>query len=95
MKSTSSQPDLEAIRKRLEDSKGPQYWRSLEELADTDEFQTFMIKEFPQHMEEVKANPVSRRNFLKLMGASMALAGASACTRQPSEKIVPYVQRPE
>jgi len=95
MKPTSSQPDLEAIRQRLEDSKGPQYWQSLEELADTDEFQTFMNKEFPQHIEEVKANPVSRRNFLKLMSASIALAGASACTRQPSEKIVPYVERPE
>ena len=54
-----------------------------------------MEKEFPQHVEEVKANPVSRRKFLKLMGASIALAGATACTRQPSEKIIPYVLPPE
>ncbi|MDD9948256.1 MAG: TAT-variant-translocated molybdopterin oxidoreductase, partial [candidate division Zixibacteria bacterium] len=75
----------------------PEYWRSLDQLADTDEFQSFMEKEFPQHVEEVKANPVSRRKFLKLMGASIALAGAtaSACTRQPSEKIIPYVLPPE
>ncbi len=73
----------------------PAYWRSLDELADTDEFQAFMKKEFPQHVEEVKANPVSRRKFLKLMGASIALAGATACTRQPTEKIIPYVLAPE
>lgn len=73
----------------------PEYWRSMDQLADTEEFQSFMEKEFPQHVEEVKANPVSRRKFLKLMGASIALAGAAACTRQPSEKIIPYVLPPE
>ena len=41
------------------------------------------------------ADPVARRTFLKLMGASLALAGATACTRQPAEKIVPYVRQPE
>lgn len=95
MKSTGTPLDIEAIRQRLEDSKGPKYWQSLEELSDTDDFHAFMNKEFPQHIEEVKANPVSRRNFLKLMGASVALAGASACTKQPTEKILPYVKRPE
>src|SRR6476660_4275280 len=40
-------------------------------------------------------DPVERRTFLKLMGASMALAGAAACTRQPAEHIVPYVRQPE
>src|SRR5262249_28387512 len=44
---------------------------------------------------EQVADPVARRTFLKLMGASLALAGASACTRQPPEKIVPYVRQPE
>ena len=41
------------------------------------------------------ADPVARRAFLKLMGASLALAGVTACTRQPAEKIVPYVRQPE
>jgi molybdopterin-containing oxidoreductase family iron-sulfur binding subunit len=41
------------------------------------------------------ANPVARRTFLKLMGASLALGGFSACTRQPTETIVPYVRQPE
>ena len=36
-----------------------------------------------------------RRNFLKLMGASLALAGLSACTRQPTEHIMPYIRQPE
>ena len=36
-----------------------------------------------------------RRNFLKLMGASLALAGLTGCTRQPTEHIVPYVRQPE
>ena len=40
-------------------------------------------------------NELSRRNFLKLMSASIALAGATSCTRQPRERIVPYVRQPE
>jgi molybdopterin-containing oxidoreductase family iron-sulfur binding subunit len=40
-------------------------------------------------------NPVARRTFLKLMGASLALGGFGACTRQPAEAIVPYVRQPE
>ena len=40
-------------------------------------------------------DPIGRRGFLKLMGASLALAGVSACTRQPDEKIIPYVRQPE
>lgn len=95
MKPSESSLDLDAIRARLEQGKGPLYWRSLDQLAETPEFQAFMHKEFPQHVEEIKANPVSRRNFLKLMGASLALAGATACTRQPTEEVVPYVQPPE
>ncbi len=40
-------------------------------------------------------DPVARRTFLKLMGASLALGGLGACTRQPAEEIVPYVRQPE
>ena len=94
MKQTSERQITEAGEMNLAKNGGPEFWRSLDQLAETEEFQTFMEKEFPQHVEEVKANPVSRRKFLKLMGASVALAGA-ACTRQPSEKIIPYVLPPE
>jgi molybdopterin-containing oxidoreductase family iron-sulfur binding subunit len=40
-------------------------------------------------------DPAGRRKFLKLMGASLALAGLTGCTRQPTEKIAPYVRQPE
>ncbi|MDQ5845749.1 MAG: TAT-variant-translocated molybdopterin oxidoreductase, partial [Acidobacteriota bacterium] len=70
------------------------YWRSLEELADAPEFREFVEREYPQHAEQWD-DPVERRTFLKLMGASLALAGLSGCVFQPPEKIVPYVQQPE
>jgi len=70
------------------------YWRSLEELADSPILEEFVRREFPQHAEEWN-DPVERRTFLKLMGASLALAGLSGCVIQPPEKIVPYVKQPE
>src|SRR5437868_7004590 len=53
-----------------------------------------MHREFPKGASEW-LDSVSRRGFLKLMGASMALAGMTACTKQPLEPIVPYVKQPE
>jgi MoCo/4Fe-4S cofactor protein with predicted Tat translocation signal len=85
--------DLDAIRARLAQATGRQYWRSLEELADSDGFHAFLDAEFPREASVLDA--VGRRQFLQLMGASMALAGLSACTRQPTEKVVPYVKAPE
>ena len=86
--------NLSLLRARLEGSQGRQYWRSLEELADTEEFQDFLHNEFPQQFA-AWSETVDRRQMLKLMGASLALAGLSGCTRQPNEKIVPYVRAPE
>ena len=86
--------DVEALRARLEGTRGREYWRSLEALAETAEFKEFLHREFPQNASEW-LDPVGRRAFLKLMGASLALAGVSACTRQPNELIVPYVRQPE
>ena len=85
--------DLDAIRARLATTRGKQYWRSLEELAETSEFKEFLAREFPRGAAELR-DPMSRRAFLKLMAASLALAGLSACA-QPREKIVPYVQEPD
>jgi MoCo/4Fe-4S cofactor protein with predicted Tat translocation signal len=73
---------------------GKKYWRSLEEFIDAPEFREFVEREYPQHAEEWD-DPVERRTFLKLMGASLALAGLSGCVYQPPEKIVPYVKTPE
>jgi MoCo/4Fe-4S cofactor protein with predicted Tat translocation signal len=87
--------DLTSIRARLSQSGGgKQYWRSLDELADTEEFQEFINREFPSRASEW-SDPLGRRRFLKIMGASMALAGLTACVSQPKETIVPYVQQPE
>ncbi len=68
------------------------YWRSLDELTDTPEFRAFLAAEFPGIASAMLSAP-SRRQFLKLMGASMALAGLSGC-RWPSETIAPYAKRP-
>jgi MoCo/4Fe-4S cofactor protein with predicted Tat translocation signal len=73
---------------------GRKYWRSLEEMADTEEFRELVAREFPHAAEEWN-DPIERRTFLKLMGASLALAGLSGCVYQPPEKIVPYVRQPE
>jgi molybdopterin-containing oxidoreductase family iron-sulfur binding subunit len=70
------------------------YWRSFEELAQTEEFRAFAEDEFPDRSPDWN-DPQSRRRFLTLMGASVALAGASSCTVQPREAIVPYVRQPE
>ncbi|HEY1769920.1 MAG TPA: TAT-variant-translocated molybdopterin oxidoreductase [Chthoniobacterales bacterium] len=70
------------------------YWRSLEELAERPEFAEWLHREFPRGASEW-TNELHRRDFLRLMGASLALAGLGACTKQPIEKIVPYVNQPE
>jgi molybdopterin-containing oxidoreductase family iron-sulfur binding subunit len=86
--------DIQAIRQRLASDDGPKVWRSLEAVAETPEFQEYLHREFPANASEW-LDPVGRRSFLKLMSASMALAGVTACTVQPTELIVPYVRQPE
>ncbi len=86
--------DLSEIRTRLAGLEGRTYWRSLEELAETPEFTNYVQREFPAQASEF-TDPAGRRQFLKLMGASLALAGVSACTRQPEERLVPYVRQPD
>ena len=79
-----------------EDLTGKRYWRSLEELADTDQFRSWLQREFPAGAAEIELDGVSRRNFLRLMGASMALAGIglSGC-RRPEAYVVPYTKSVE
>ncbi len=86
--------DLSGVRRRLDGTQGRTYWKSLEELAQTPEFLEFLHREFPSQASEL-TDPKGRREFLTLMGASLALAGLTGCTKQPEEKIVPYVQAPE
>ena len=79
-----------------EERTGRRYWRSVEELADTPEVRNWLEREFPQGAAELEADGVSRRNFLRLMGASLALAGVglSGC-RRPQSTIVPYTKSVE
>ncbi len=85
---------LTTLREHLSAMRGEKYWRSLEELAATEDFQEFLHQEFPRQAFPAP-HSVNRREFLRLMSASLALAGLSACTRPPNEKIVPYVKAPE
>jgi len=98
--------DLNSVRARIDhatahdaglsekEKTGPEYWRSLEELAATDAFKEALHREFPKHASEW-LDTVSRRGFLKVMGASLGLAGMTGCVRLPLEPIVPYVRQPE
>ncbi|HEY3854763.1 MAG TPA: TAT-variant-translocated molybdopterin oxidoreductase [Verrucomicrobiae bacterium] len=74
---------------------GPKYWRSLEQLSDAPEFRQWMEREFPAGASEL-TDPVTRRNFVKVMSASFLLAGlgATGC-RRPVEKIYPFAKMPE
>ena len=86
--------DLATVKGQIAQTTGPEYWRSLEELAGSEEFQEMMHREFPKGASEW-LDDFSRRGFLKTMGASLALAGLTGCTRMPNTEIVPYVRQPE
>jgi molybdopterin-containing oxidoreductase family iron-sulfur binding subunit len=76
------------------DGGGPRFWKSLEEWSRSPDFLPYLHREFPEYASEWD-NGISRRRFLQLMAASLALAGLTSCSRQPQEKLVPYVRRPE
>jgi MoCo/4Fe-4S cofactor protein with predicted Tat translocation signal len=75
---------------------GKRYWRGPGELNDTPEFREWLEREFPRGVAQLEADELSRRSFLKLMGASMALAGLglSSC-RRPEYHIVPFTKSAE
>ena len=102
----SKKLDLATVREKMDaatahdagspenDKAGPQYWRSLEELAGSPAFQEALHREFPKGASEW-LDKASRRGFLKVMGASLGLAGMTGCVKLPLEPIVPYVRQPE
>ena len=94
MPSKDSKTNFALLKNRILSQGGKSYWRSVEEFVDAPEFAEFVSREYPQHAEEWN-DSFSRRNFIKIMGASLALAGLSGCVIQPAEKIVPYVKQPE
>jgi len=93
-KKPAKKMDRAAVQRQLKQTKGPEYWRSLEELAGSADFQDMLHREFPKGASEW-LDSVSRRGFLRLMGASLAMAGMTGCTKMPLQEIVPYVRQPE
>src|SRR6202167_6172019 len=86
--------DLAALRAKLAQENGKRLWQSLEELSETKEYREFLENEFP-HDPAKDEQGMNRRDVLKLAAASAALAGLSACTKLPTQRIVPYVKAPE
>ena len=91
---------LAAVQQKLAGKSGPRFWKNLDELAATPEFNELMAEEFPRQAGGMLGSgelldPVSRRGFLKVMGASLTMAGLAGCTKQPDEPIYPYVKQPE
>ena len=70
----------------------PLLWRSLDEAAEAQAFGDYLRRQFPRFADRFDFD---RREFLKVMAASMALAGVGACSREPQEKILPYVKAPQ
>jgi len=71
----------------------PNYWKSLNQIAQNDTYKQFAEREFQEGAEQL-TDGVSRKSFLQIMGASIALAGLASC-RRPVEKILPYHKQPE
>jgi len=86
--------ELSAVREKLKNKSGKQYWRTLEELSEDPHFEELLHREFPRHASEWD-DAVDRRDFLKLMGASLALAGMAGCGLPDESHIVPYVKQPD
>jgi MoCo/4Fe-4S cofactor protein with predicted Tat translocation signal len=86
--------NLVAARAKLAGAGAARLWQSLEGLSGTQQSQEFREYEFPPSAGQGN-DDINRRDVLKLMAASAAMAGLSACTKLPTEKIVPYVRPPE
>ncbi|HKC00890.1 MAG TPA: TAT-variant-translocated molybdopterin oxidoreductase, partial [Terriglobales bacterium] len=86
--------NLAAVRAKLQSKSGKQYWRTIEELAEDPHFEDLLHREFPRQASEWD-EAVDRRDFLKLMAASLAFAGLSGCKANVQTNIVPYVKQPD
>jgi molybdopterin-containing oxidoreductase family iron-sulfur binding subunit len=96
MKDSSSKDfvDISALRASLKGNAGERFWRGLEELGKTSRYRELAGREFAPGVVTRSGKGMSRRNLLKLMAASAAVSGMTACVKMPLEKIVPYVHPP-
>jgi MoCo/4Fe-4S cofactor protein with predicted Tat translocation signal len=84
--------DIAALRARLAGATGRRFWRALEEAAEDGEFEAALKAEFPSQFEFWLTD---RRELLRVMGASLALAGLAGCASRRSDEAIPYVTQPE
>jgi len=83
---------LAQVRQELKAVKGRRYWRSVDELADSPEFQAAVEKEFPSSAQEW-VDPVSRRGFLKLMAPRWRWRGWPDAPSSPTSPSIPIQKR--
>ncbi|MBC8136522.1 MAG: TAT-variant-translocated molybdopterin oxidoreductase [Fibrella sp.] len=83
---------LAGMQDKLAGKSGRLLWKTLDELADTKEFQSWIEDEFPNRADLLN---IDRRQFLKVGGAALAMAGLTGCRILPQTKAVPYVRSPE
>src|SRR4051794_16496223 len=78
------------------DAAAPELWRGVEEWANTPEFRQMMTQEFPDDAD-TWTDAVTRRQFVTLLGASLALAGLNGCSPRPASRrtTLPYSTQPE
>src|SRR6202171_2694182 len=86
--------NIAGLRRAASAGNAPKFWRSLDELAGTPEFRDHAQNEFPHGANDPTAT-LDRRELLKVMASSAALAGLTGCTKLPTQHIVPYVRQPE
>src|SRR5438045_5245653 len=94
-KSHEGPMDLAAVPAMHQSKTGKQHCRTLEELAGEPQFEELLHREFPRQAPSEWDDSVDRRDFLKLMAASLAFAGLSGCGRTPEQYLVPYVKQPD
>src|SRR4051812_15048333 len=85
--------DIAEVRRRLAGMSGRRFWASLEEVIDDANFTQWLKVEFPSAATVFSAQ--DRREFLKVMGASLLLAGLGGCAEERSDLALPYVNQPE
>lgn len=83
---------LAGMQEKLAGKSGRLLWKTLDELADTEEFKSWVEDEFPNRADLLN---IDRRQFLKVGGAALAMAGLTGCRILPQPKAVPYVRSPE
>jgi len=87
-------PNPQTVKDAAPAGDGQIYWRSMEQLSGSDEYQRFLEREFQDNPDEAPTDSVSRRRFLGLVAAAVAMASTTAC-RKPIRKILPFGSRPE